>query len=83
MSEHRLVNLRGYAVEVHLPDRVVVLDPWDSLPFDPAREAVGSQVEELVRHGFLEIRQPEEAPRAKPARQRRPRTRPDTRPVKR
>ena len=76
MPEQRLVNLRGHAVEVHLPDKVVVLDPWESMPITE----VGGQVEELERQGVVERREQEQP--AKPKRRSRQggtRPRPDTR----
>jgi hypothetical protein len=73
VPEQRLVNLRGHTVEVHLPDKVVVLGPWESVPITEA----GGQVEELERQGLVERREQEqeeqEEQEAKPARRGRPR----------
>jgi hypothetical protein len=68
VSELRLVNLRGHAVEVHLPDKVVILDAWESIPITEA----SGQVEELERQGLVERREQEQE--AKPARRSRQRS---------
>jgi hypothetical protein len=68
--KQQLVNLGNYPVELHLPDRVVLLHPGESVSVT----RVGGQVAELARQGLVELRplppKPRQAARRQPARRR-------------
>ena len=64
----QLVNLGNYPVEAHLPDRVVLLIPGESVWITH----IGGQVAELARRGLVELRpvppEPQPAKRRQAAR---------------
>lgn len=68
--KQQLVNLGSYPVELHLPDRVVLLNPGESVSVT----RLGGQVAELARLGLVELRpvppKPRQAARRQPARRR-------------
>ena len=55
-AEQVLVNLRPHSVEVHLPDRVIVVGPYAS----ETVTGTSGQLTELVRRGLVELRPPQQ-----------------------
>jgi hypothetical protein len=70
LKQQQLVNLGSYPVELHLPDRVVLLQPGESVSVT----RIGGQVAELARQGLVDLRpvspKPRQAARRQPARGR-------------